>query len=293
MKSMTGYASAQREFEWGTLSIEMKAVNSRYADIVIKLNREMNPYEDKLRKFLLQTIQRGRVTVHVYCDKSAHAADLNLVFNEQIARQSQALVAQMQQTLGLSQELPLQNYPKFQDFFELNGLDEDKALVTFEDLQAVAEEALAGFEASRALEGQDMYRDLVQRSQSLEDLSKQVEKLVEPCKEHFRKRMEDNMRNMLGDHSLDEGRLLTELGLFADRIDISEELTRFESHLHNLREVLDRQDVIGRRLDFILQELHREVNTLSNKCSDYEISKIAVDMKCELEKMREQVQNIE
>ncbi len=292
MKSMTGYASAQKECDWGSLVVEMKAVNGRYADIILKTNRELNSYEEKIKKLLLQTIKRGRVTVHIFCDRSAHVAELDMVVNKELAFKSHALVQDLLRTLDLQQELPLAQYPQFRDFFQIDGID-DQLLIPYEDMAEVVSQALDIFDQSRRGEGKDLEKDLLQRIAIVEPLSKVIETMVDRVKVQHRERLEKNMREVLRKHSIEEGRLLTEIGAFADRVDISEELTRFESHLKHFKEALNSEDVLGRRLDFILQELHREVNTMSNKCSDFDISELAVDIKCELEKMREQVQNIE
>lgn len=292
MKSMTGYAICQKDYDWGKVVIELRSVNHRYGDVTTKLPRSFFPYEEKLKKEILNVVKRGRITLHIHCDRLKDVS-IDIMANVELAKTYQASIQELQKALGLSGDVPLHKYPCFQDFFQKEGIDEAIKVLPYEELSVLLQETLVAFIKMREEEGGHLKDDLLKRLAHLENLILAVSKRSELSKEIYREHLASEMKKVLEDKSIDEARLLTEVAIYSERIDIAEELTRFASHLEKMKETFALVEPMGRRADFILQELHREVTTLSNKCADIGISKLSVDIKCELEKIREQVQNIE
>ncbi|OED34580.1 YicC family protein [PVC group bacterium (ex Bugula neritina AB1)] len=293
MKSMTGYGFAQKNFDGRVLCVEIKSVNKKHVDIFFKMCRDFLSYEDTLKKNILNKIKRGRVSVHIFFDKEASSEKVEISLNKDLARQSYDLIQELLKDLNLKQEVPIQHYPKFQDFFQ-NPIANDRKILSVEELSDVLDSALDLFDQARLKEGACLQKDLLQRIFSVQEMFNQIEGRVDLVKNAYREQIEKNVRDLVKDLRFDEGRVLTEVAIFANKIDISEEITRFNIHINNFKDSVENaKDAVGRRFDFLLQELHREINTISSKCSDAKISELAVDIKCELEKIREQVQNIE
>ncbi|MGC6466244.1 MAG: YicC/YloC family endoribonuclease [Akkermansiaceae bacterium] len=291
MQSMTGFGRSEHATPQLIARVEITSVNRKQADIVFNLPRELGEIESSLRKTILNSVSRGRVNVSIQLERSANS---NQAFQID-ANRAQALEAAFTE---LSDLLDRSIQPEAQDFIRTPGLMSfDDAGIELEDALAAIEPALAGalerLLEMRKSEGTDLKSDLLERLLSLEDLAKSIEEaspaVVARQKENLHQRLRDGGIEL----DLSDERLLKEIALFAERCDISEEITRLASHIGRFREYLDRDEAIGRSLDFLCQEINREFNTIGSKANDAGIAQNVVTAKTELEKVREQVQNIE
>jgi len=288
---MTGFGRSEHATPQLIARVEITSVNRKQADIVFNLPRELGEIESSLRKTILNSVSRGRVNVSIQLERSANS---NQAFQID-ANRAQALEAAFTE---LSDLLDRSIQPEAQDFIRTPGLMSfDDAGIELEDALAAIEPALAGalerLLEMRKSEGTDLKSDLLERLLSLEDLAKSIEEaspaVVARQKENLHQRLRDGGIEL----DLSDERLLKEIALFAERCDISEEITRLASHIGRFREYLDRDEAIGRSLDFLCQEINREFNTIGSKANDAGIAQNVVTAKTELEKVREQVQNIE
>ena len=301
IRSMTGYGRGESTgFDW-KCTVELKAVNHRYCDISVRIPSMMNPYEDQVRKILAKEIRRGKVDAYVRIESFGQypvKIDVNISVADAYIKAMHKLLERYtvpdQATLAL-----LATYP---DVFVVDKTltDETKNRV-WTVLERTVQQAADQLNEMRLAEGKAMYVDILIKRTRITDMLKLVKaQLPEAAKEYekrLRKRVEEVYAQLppdrLPDGGIDESRLMVELALYADRTCIDEEVTRLESHLSQLDGIVSEKEAIGRKLDFLIQEMHREVNTIGSKTSDIIISKLVIDMKSEIEKIREQVQNVE
>ena len=291
VKSMTGYGRHESVLHGRTLVIEVKSVNNRYLDCNVRLPRVYICAEDGVQRRVKAAISRGKVDVYVNMDNNTEEA-VSVTLNQPVAAGYMEALRKMAETFGLAPAVSIDLLSKFPDVFKVDKVPENLEELTA-DIHAVAEEALRDFDAMRCREGEKLEADLLGRLDTLEDFTHQVEQRSPQTVADYRARLTAKLQEVLADRQLDESRVLTEAAIFADKVAVDEETVRLHSHIAQFRDMLAGGSPIGRKLDFLIQEMNRETNTIGSKCNNLEISTIVVNMKAEIEKIREQVQNIE
>ena len=291
VKSMTGYGRHESTLHGRTLVIEVKSVNNRYLDCNVRLPRVYICAEDGVQRRVKEVISRGKVDVYVNMENNTEEA-VSVTLNQPVAAGYMEALRKMAETFGLAPAVSMDLLSKFPDVFKVDKVPEDLEELTA-DIHAVTEEALRDFDAMRCREGEKLEADLLSRLDTLEDFTRQVEQRSPQTVADYRARLTAKLQEVLADRQLDESRVLTEAAIFADKVAVDEETVRLHSHIAQFRDMLAGGSPIGRKLDFLIQEMNRETNTIGSKCNNLEISTIVVNMKAEIEKIREQVQNIE
>lgn len=289
--SMTGYGSAKGSVEGQEITVELKSVNNRYLDCSVRLPRNFLFAEDTVKQAVSAGISRGKVDVFVSAQASQDSGTVVSV-NEELARGYRDAVARIAETLGLESGLNAFSLARFPDVLtvERRELDKDKAAAALSEITAKAVEE---FNAMREREGERLRRDMLGKLETIEGLVSVVEERSPQTVKEYRERLEARLRDILADRSLDEQRVITEAAIFADRTAVDEETVRLRSHIAQFRTMLEEGSPIGRKMDFLVQEFNRESNTIGSKCSDASLAKVVVDLKSEIEKIREQLQNVE
>ena len=289
--SMTGYGSAKGSVEGQEIAVELKSVNNRYLDCSIRLPRNFLFAEDTVKQAVSAGVSRGKVDVFVSAQASQDSGTVVSV-NEELARGYRDAVARIAETLGLECGLNAFSLARFPDVLtvERRELDKDKAAAALSDTTAKAVEE---FNAMREREGERLRRDMLGKLGTIEGLVSVVEERSPQTVKEYRERLEARLRDILADRSLDEQRVITEAAIFADRTAVDEETVRLRSHIAQFRTMLEEGSPIGRKMDFLVQEFNRESNPIGSKGNDLEQARTVVELKAELEKIREQTQNIE
>ncbi len=291
IKSMTGYGSGKCVFGGRTFCVEIKSVNCRYGDFSIKLPRSLSFLEETVRKACTERINRGKVDVYVNADGEGDAcgsAEVNLP----LAKSYGAAIELLCRELGIKNEISAADFLKIPDVFTVKKTEENEE-ETAACLKEALSEALNAFDAARTIEGEKLCADLRARLDFIENATLLVEKRSPVVNAEYEKKLAERMKEILQSTSYDEARLMTEVAVFADKTDINEEVVRLKSHISQLRAMLEGSTPVGRKMDFIIQEMNREINTVGSKSNDLEIARTVIDVKAEIEKLREQVQNIE
>ena len=289
--SMTGYGSAKGSVEGQEITVELKSVNNRYLDCSVRLPRNFLFAEDTVKQAVSAGVSRGKVDVFVSAQASQDSGTVVSV-NEELSRGYRDAVARIAETLGLESGLNAFSLARFPDVLtvERRELDKDKAVAALSEITAKAVEE---FNAMREREGERLRRDMLGKLETIEGLVSIVEERSPQTVKEYRERLEARLRDILADRSLDEQRVITEAAIFADRTAVDEETVRLRSHIAQFRTMLEEGSPIGRKMDFLVQEFNRESNTIGSKCSDASLAKVVVDLKSEIEKIREQLQNVE
>lgn len=289
--SMTGYGSAKGSVEGQEITVELKSVNNRYLDCSVRLPRNFLFAEDTVKQAVSAGVSRGKVDVFVSAQASQDSGTVVSV-NEELARGYRDAVARIAETLGLESGLNAFSLARFPDVLtvERRELDKDKAAAALSEITAKAVEE---FNAMREREGERLRRDMLGKLETIEGFVSVVEERSPQTVKEYRERLEARLRDILADRSLDEQRVITEAAIFADRTAVDEETVRLRSHIAQFRTMLEEGSPIGRKMDFLVQEFNRESNTIGSKCSDASLAKVVVDLKSEIEKIREQLQNVE
>ena len=291
VKSMTGYGRCVETVGGREFTVELRSVNNRYLDCTVKLPRVLSFAEDAVKQAVKNAISRGKVDVFVSM-RAEGASDARVTLNAPLVEGYLAAMKEMAQRYGVADDISVSTLARMQDVFtvEREEVDEEQLL---KDLMTVVDKAIAGYDAMRSAEGQALERDLRSRGETILELVAQVEAGSGETVSAYRARLESKLREVLANTSIDESRILTEAAIFADKVAVDEETVRLRSHLNQMNQMLASGGAIGRKLDFLLQEMNRESNTIGSKCSDVRLARIVVDIKAELEKIREQTQNIE
>ena len=291
VRSMTGYGRA-REMRGGRdITVEVRSVNNRYLDCTVKVPRTYIFAEDTVKARVQKAVSRGKVDVFITID--AAAADETVVaVNEPLARGYYEALTRLKESLGLEGSITPDMLAKFPDVLTVTKAEEDVDAIAA-DICAVLDSALASYNEMRAVEGAKLAEDVGSRADTIEETVGRVEQRSPETVAAYRQRLETKMMEVLQSATIDESRILTEAAIFADRIAVDEETVRLRSHLSQLDSMLSAGGAIGRKLDFLLQELNREANTIGSKANDIEQARTVVEIKAELEKIREQTQNIE
>ena len=291
VKSMTGYGRARETLNGRDITVEVRSVNNRYLDCTVKMPRAYVFAEDAIKTGVQKAISRGKVDVFVSIDTTA--ADVSVVaVNEPLARSYYEALMQLKSTFSLDGEVTPMALAKFPDVLTVTRAEEDLETVAA-DICAVLEQALQAYNQMRAVEGERLADDISSRVATIESVVSKVEERSPQTVAEYRARLTNKMTEVLQSTTIDESRILTEAAIFADKIAVDEETVRLRSHIAQLRTMLASDQPVGRKLDFLIQEVNRECNTIGSKCNDLTIAQDVVNMKAEVEKIREQVQNIE
>lgn len=291
VRSMTGYGRGEAVLHGRSIVVEVRSVNNRYLDCNIKMPRAYIFAEDAMKSRVQNAISRGKVDVFVTMD-SAGADAVTVKVNNPVAAGYAAALKELKDTYQLLGLPDLALMARFPDVLQTEKAPENVEEAAA-DICAVLDQALADFAVMREREGERLSADILSRADTIETLTGQVEEQSPKTVAEYRARLEAKMREVLQNQQLDESRILTEAAIFADKVAVDEETVRLRSHLSQLRTMLSQGGPIGRKLDFLIQEFNREANTIGSKCNDLEIARHVIDIKAEIEKIREQVQNIE
>ena len=293
VKSMTGYGRARQMMGGRDITVEVRSVNNRYLDTTVKLPRAYIFAEDAIKQRVQKAVSRGKVDVFVTIDEAA-ANEAVVTVNESLAKAYMDALHKVGEIGGgtLKGIYSAVDVARFPDVLTVTKAEADLESVQA-DICAVADEALEAYNAMRATEGEKLAADIASRLDSVESLTGKVEARSPETVKEYREKLTARMREVLQSTTIDESRILTEAAIYADKIAVDEETVRLRSHVSQLRAMLASDEPMGRKMDFLIQEINRESNTVGSKCNDVEIARVVVDLKAEVEKIREQVQNIE
>ena len=292
IKSMTGYGRARQELHKRDITVEVRSVNNRYLDCTVKMPRMYAFAEDAVKKHVQQAVSRGKVDVFITID--ATAADVaKVAVNRELAAQYAAALEELAELCGpTAWKLTPEALARFPDVLTVTKEDEDLEAVST-DLCAVLDEALAAYNAMRAVEGKKLAEDIAGRLDAIEAYTGTVEARSPETVAEYRAKLTARMEEVLQSTTIDPQRILMEAAIYADKVAVDEETVRLRSHVAQLRTMLESDEPMGRKMDFLIQEVNRESNTIGSKCNDVDIANVVVGLKAEVEKMREQVQNVE
>ena len=291
VKSMTGYGRAVETVNGREFTVELRSVNNRYLDCTVKLPRSLSFAEDAVKQAVKATISRGKVDVFISV-RSEGAEDMTVSLNQAMVAGYLSAMKQMVEQYGIRDDISVSVLSRMPEVFTVDRAEVDETQLQA-DLMCVAAKALQNYDAMRTAEGKALENDLRSRGDTIRALVAQVESGSGQTVMDYRTRLENKLKEVLANTAIDESRILTEAAIFADKVAVDEETVRLRSHLEQMDNMLTTGGPIGRKLDFLLQEMTREANTIGSKCSDVRLARVVVDMKAELEKIREQTQNIE
>ncbi len=291
LKSMTGYGRA--ESSKGTLefSVEIRSGNNRFREIILRLPQSLQPSEDRIRSIVSSRLRRGRIEVSIQIKDNGDKG-LNLELNRPLVRAYATIFNELNEELGCKQPIDLSFFSQLKDTIIVKQDSVDLERI-WPDLKDVLDKALLSLETMRMDEGKALEEDFLVRLNRIKGDIEEIRNRAKVTVEEYRDKLIQKINKLIEGIDIAEDRLLQEVALMADRSDITEELIRVESHLEQFRSYMNQDDVIGRRLDFLLQEINREVNTMASKAADSFVSQLVVDIKAELERLREQIQNVE
>lgn len=291
IKSMTGFGRCLETINGRDILVEIKSVNHRYYEFSARVPRAYGYLEEKLKSFLQGKIFRGKVDVSVSVYNVSGEDEL-IEVNRSVARGYIEAMRSANEELGLDDDLTLSRIMRMPDIFNVRKAQEDENVI-WNDVKIVAEKALDNFISMRTAEGAKMKEDILSKLDYISELVGKVEERSPIVTENYRKRLFDKLTEILQDKKIEEQRILTEAAIFSEKTAVDEETVRLRSHINQCRQMLDADEAVGRKLDFLIQEFNREANTIGSKGQDIEITKIVVELKSEIEKIREQIQNIE
>ena len=291
VKSMTGFGRCEISEGTRKMTVEMKSVNHRYLDVNMKMPKKLNFFDASIRNLLKTYIQRGKVDLFITFEDTAET-NFSLKYNQELAGEYLKYLQQMADTFGLENDIRVSTLSRYPEVLSMEEVQVDE-----EELWNLLEKALKGaceqFVETRIKEGDNLKKDLLAK---LDEMLENVEYISVRSPQiigEYRKKLEDKVKELLEDVHIEESRLATEITIFADKICVDEEIVRLRSHIEHTKETLEEGGAVGRKLDFIAQEMNREANTILSKANDLEVSNRAIDLKTEIEKVREQIQNIE
>lgn len=291
VKSMTGFGRAALALENMDILVEIRSVNHRFLEMSVRLPHAYSYLEDKLKKYVQQRVSRGKIDMNLTIQTHG-TDDLEVEVNGELAAAYINSLRKANEKLSLEDDLTLSSVMRFSDIFSLRKLQLDEDAVWSSVLPA-AVEAADRFVAMRETEGEKLYTDLQGRLDSLKKMLAKVEEYASETSKRYYDKLYSKLCEILAETDIEQSRITTEAAIFADKIAIDEETVRLGSHIEQFRTLLESDEPIGRKLDFLVQEMNREVNTMGSKAQDISVTRLVVDMKSEIEKMREQIQNIE
>lgn len=289
--SMTGYGRAVQSLNGKEITVELRSVNNRFLDCNVKLPRTFLYAEEAVKQIVKQNVSRGKVDVFITIQLTAEE-NVRVCLNRPVLEGYLEALQTIARDYPVRDDISATSLTRFADVFLVEKAEEDEAQ-NIADIVAVAKEALEAYNAMRRTEGAAMVADLSSRAATILDYVSRIEARSPQTVQEYRTRLENRMREVLESTNIDESRILTEAAIFADKVCVDEETVRLRSHLDQLAALLQGGGAIGRKLDFLLQEMNRESNTIGSKCNDLELTRYVVEIKSELEKIREQIQNIE
>lgn len=291
IKSMTGFGRAEQIIGGRDILVEIRSVNHRYYEFSARVPRAYGYLEEKLKSYINGRISRGKVEVSVTI-ANVEGKDALVEVNKTIAKGYVDALRAANAELGLTDDLTLSQLIRLPDIFTVRKTADDEEVI-WNDVKIVAEEAASRFVSMRETEGQKMKEDVLERLDLISRMVSEVERLSPISAENYRSKLYSRLCEVLSDKNIDEQRLVTEAAIFADKTAVAEETVRLKSHIRQLSDMLGSDEPVGRKLDFLIQEFNREANTIGSKAQDIAITKLVVDLKSEIEKIREQIQNIE
>lgn len=291
IKSMTGFGRYEIAEEERKITVEMKSVNHRYLDVSIKMPKKLSFFETAIRSELKNYIQRGKVDVFITYEDFTES-NICVKYNKEVAAEYVKYLEQMQKDFSLDNDIRVSTLSRYPEVFSMEEQTVDEEEL-WKLLEKAIKGAVEGFVASRIKEGENLRDDLIAKLDGMLEHVDYIEKRSPEIITEYRQKLEDKVKELLGDAQVDESRLLMEVTIFADKVCVDEELVRLRSHIEMTKDNLIQGGSIGRKLDFIAQEMNREANTILSKTNNLEISNHAIDLKTEIEKVREQIQNIE
>ncbi len=291
IKSMTGYGRAVETVNGREFTVELRSVNNRYLDCSVRLPRILSFGEETVKQAVKNAVSRGKVDVFISV-RSEGGDEVQVTLNKAVLESYLTAMRQMVEEYGVADDISVAAVSRLPEVFSLEKpqVDEEQLL---SDLMTVTAKALESYDAMRTTEGEALSQDLRNRGNTILELVAQVEQGNAQTVIDYRTRLENKLKEVLNNTAIDESRILTEAAIFADKVAVDEETVRLRSHLKQMNTMLDGGGAVGRKLDFLLQEMNREANTIGSKCTDVNLARIVVDIKAELEKIREQTQNIE
>lgn len=291
IRSMTGFGREQKIIDQYDVLVEIKSVNHRYYEFSSRLPRAYNYLDEKLKGFMKGNISRGKVEVNVSIN-NLNGKEADIKADKLMAQGYLNALREINAELGLEDNLKLSNLLKMPDIFNIQRVTDDEDYI-WSIVKQTAEVAVEKFVLMRENEGAALKSDLLSKAENVEKLLALVEEQAPRTAENYRERLFRKLKEILDDKEIDEQRIITEAAIFSEKIAVDEETVRLHSHLNQFRELLECDEPVGRKLDFLVQEINREINTIGSKAQDLEITKNVVNMKSEVEKIREQIQNIE
>lgn len=291
VRSMTGYGRGEHIAEDRKFVVEMKSVNHRYNDMTIKLPRSLSSLEDKIKKRVMQDVFRGKTDVYVSFETFS-AEDVEVKLNEALAMAYAEKLRALEVLLGESCMEKVTLTAKFPDVITVEKAQKEEDVIWAALLPAL-EEAVGNFVSMRSAEGENLKNDILKKAQKIENLVAEVKEYAPQVVVEYQEKLQNRLKELLDGVDVDPQRVATEVAIFADRGCVDEEITRLESHLVQLREILANGGQVGRKLDFLIQEMNRESNTIASKANDIRLVKATIELKSEIEKIREQIQNLE
>lgn len=291
LKSMTGFGRCEISDENRKIIVEMKAVNHRYCDINIRMPKKLAFFETAMRNLIKKYVQRGKIDVFMTYEDHTEAG-ICLKYNEDLAKEYYKQLNRMSQQFNIANDIKASSLSGYPEVFSL-----EEQTINEEELWKLLETALEGacerFVESRIIEGEDLKTDMLMKLDSMLEVVSYIEEDSPEIIAKYKEKLQRKVEEMLADHTIDENRLLTEVAIFADRTSIDEEIVRLRSHIQNTKDTLMAGGSVGRKLDFVAQEMNREANTILSKANNLIVSNRAIDLKTNIEKVREQIQNIE
>lgn len=290
-KSMTGYGRHEICDGGKKIMVEIKSVNHRYSDYSIKAPRHYGFLEDKIREYVSRQVSRGKIDIYVSIE-SYGEADREIVLNEELAKNYIDVLKEMVEKFGLKDDISVSNVARYNEIFKSERKEEDDEEI-WALVKNVLDPALESFVAMREREGERLYNDMAARIEYMKTLAEKIDERSPKTVEEYREKLYSKIKELVAEKDIEEARILTEVAIFADKVAVNEEMVRLSSHFDEFKNIAASNEPAGRKLDFLVQEINREVNTTGSKANDIEIAKLVVELKGEIEKLREQIQNIE
>lgn len=291
IKSMTGYGKNTQMLSGREITVEIKSVNHRFFEFSARFPRAFGFLEERIKSYVQSRVSRGKIEVNVSI-VNVEAQDTKIAVNEEVAKGYIEALRSLCEPLGVTDDIRLSSVARFPDVFTITKADTDEEML-WNDVKSVLENAVDAFCQMREREGENLKKDFENRLVNIENFVKNVEERSPKRVEEYRERLYKKISEVLSNTSIDENRVITEVAIFADKVAVDEETVRLKSHIEQFREILALDEPIGKKLDFLIQEFNREANTIGSKSQDTEGARYVVSIKSEIEKIREQIQNVE
>lgn len=291
--SMTGFGRGQNSNDVFDVTVEIKTVNNRYCDVIVKMPKKLNVFEDRIKNKVKSKLSRGRVEIYINFEEKSYD-NYEVVPNFEILDKYVKAYEEIKAKYGITQNIDLPMLIKVQEGIDVSYLERGEEEY-WEALEPALDDAILKLESMRQLEGEKLKLDILSKVAKIRDILIEIEKVGPQVLEGYKQKVKERLSDLLKEVNMevDAYRLANELAIYADKTNINEEVVRIRSHLEQIGQILDLNEPMGRKLDFLIQELNREVNTIGSKSPDYDISNYVIDLKSELEQIREQVQNVE